>query len=319
MGLFTKGLAYRAGMKAAEAKNHQAALENFEKAGELGHPDACYQCAVYYAQGWGTSQNLDKALTWAKRAKECRAQNAGKILEQIQTMQKNAANLKELMSRPNDELTREERYLKGMELFRTKRYPEALELFEYVCPIFGMNKGKYPDAQVAMGWIYEHGSVGREDPRSAYWHYRIAAENDNRDGMMAFVRMTANCLEARPLLPDCEAALKYAEQLGGDEIKTLMPALKQRLQDAQARESYVVARKQEEEKWKQIAKEGIAAFEAEDYVKALPLLKNAAEHGNAEAQFHYGLLYRDGNEVEMDLAKALYWVEKAAENGLAIA
>lgn len=42
MGLFTKSLAYRAGMNAAEAKNYQEALGNFEKAGDLGHPDACY-------------------------------------------------------------------------------------------------------------------------------------------------------------------------------------------------------------------------------------------------------------------------------------
>lgn len=130
-------------MEDLHARSHgESFLDFIQRADQPGlyimdEPDACYQCAFYYAHGWGTPRDLDKALTWAKRAKERRAQNAEKILDEIQ---KSAAILKSLMSRPNDSLTREERYLKGMELFRSEQYPEALELFEDVCHYIGMNK-----------------------------------------------------------------------------------------------------------------------------------------------------------------------------------
>ena len=48
-------------------------------------------------------------------------------------------------------------------------------------------------------------------------------------------------------------------------------------------------------------------------------LVNKAEAGNAEAQLNLGVCYSNGDGVDQDYAKAVYWFTKAAEHGYAIA
>ena len=43
--------------------------------------------------------------------------------------------------------------------------------------------------------------------------------------------------------------------------------------------------------------------------------RKAAEQGDASAQYNLGVMYRDGNGVPKDLAKAVEWFRKAAEQG----
>ena len=63
--------------------------------------------------------------------------------------------------------------------------------------------------------------------------------------------------------------------------------------------------------------EGIAAYEAGDYKKALKLYEEAARLGNSAAQFNAGSMYYTGKGMTVDKAKALFWYEKAAEQGSA--
>ena len=43
----------------------------------------------------------------------------------------------------------------------------------------------------------------------------------------------------------------------------------------------------------------------------------AAEQGNADAQFNLGVMYDTGQGVRQDYAQAVQWYRKAAEQGLA--
>ncbi|MGN0478030.1 MAG: tetratricopeptide repeat protein [Hominenteromicrobium sp.] len=376
MGLFTKGLAFQAGMRATEKGDHKTALENFVKAGNLGHPDACYNAAVCYAQGKGTEKDLDKALAWAKLAKENKSREADKLIRQIQALQKQAAqpknttpksdpkpapkaktdeelcnegarayaeknyaaavqiwrqlaekgmaraqeclallyyrgdgvekdekksaewyrkaaeqgygsscfnlaifyergigvtkdliealrwaekakavgaekadnliaeirhnieaeeNRKNLtkpsVPKPGDDLSPEERYQKGMELFRAGDYDGTYALLRRVCRAIGANKNDYPDGQAAMGWMYEHGcGVEVAEDGMAHRHYEIAARNGDKDGMAGFVRLTAKM--EMPGVSECQTALDYAKQLGTSEAKKAVSTLEQKLAEA---------------------------------------------------------------------------------------
>jgi len=53
----------------------------------------------------------------------------------------------------------------------------------------------------------------------------------------------------------------------------------------------------------------------QDYVKAVFWYKQAAEQGNASAQCRLGQMYRDGEGIAKDSEQALYWFTKAAEQG----
>ena len=55
--------------------------------------------------------------------------------------------------------------------------------------------------------------------------------------------------------------------------------------------------------------------EVETPEKKLADLMKRAERGEAEAQFNLGQMYRKGEGVPMDAAKAVEWFQKAAEQG----
>lgn len=58
--------------------------------------------------------------------------------------------------------------------------------------------------------------------------------------------------------------------------------------------------------------EGLAAYNAKDFAKAMTSWKSAAEKGRAAAMFNIGVLYRNGQGVAASLATARDWYAKAA-------
>ena len=65
--------------------------------------------------------------------------------------------------------------------------------------------------------------------------------------------------------------------------------------------------------------EGLAAYEAGYYQKALNRIKPLAEQGYPDAQFSLGKMYSNGNGVPKNDTKALKWFRKAAEQGHTLA
>jgi hypothetical protein len=61
--------------------------------------------------------------------------------------------------------------------------------------------------------------------------------------------------------------------------------------------------------------EGIDAYRAQDYAKAVQLWRPLAEQGNATAQYRLGTLYAEGKGVERNDATAFMWMQRAAEQG----
>ena len=53
----------------------------------------------------------------------------------------------------------------------------------------------------------------------------------------------------------------------------------------------------------------------EDIAQTVGLYRNAAEQGDAEAQFKLGFCYASGRGVAKDMAQAVVWYRKAAEQG----
>jgi len=56
-----------------------------------------------------------------------------------------------------------------------------------------------------------------------------------------------------------------------------------------------------------------------NWADALPLLEEAAQDGHMGAQYALSELYENGENVDMDVEKAVYWCTKAAEQGHPIA
>lgn len=62
-------------------------------------------------------------------------------------------------------------------------------------------------------------------------------------------------------------------------------------------------------------RDGIAAWQRADYAAAVAIWRPLAQKGDADAAFNMGQAYRLGRGVAVDLAKAQFWLEKAARAG----
>src|SRR5437764_4539627 len=62
-------------------------------------------------------------------------------------------------------------------------------------------------------------------------------------------------------------------------------------------------------------KAGLAAYAREDYAGAYRGFWRAAAAGNPEGQYRFGMLYARGHGVLANLADAVFWYRKAAEQG----
>ncbi|MGY4160672.1 TPR repeat protein [Bradyrhizobium sp. USDA 4461] len=61
--------------------------------------------------------------------------------------------------------------------------------------------------------------------------------------------------------------------------------------------------------------EGVNAYDARNYARAMALLRPYAESGNAKAQSYVGYMYDSGFGIERDYAEAIRWFSMAAEQG----
>ena len=56
-------------------------------------------------------------------------------------------------------------------------------------------------------------------------------------------------------------------------------------------------------------------IEQQKFEEAIPILKQAAELGNAESQYNLGYCYRAGVGIEQNITKGIEWFAKSAEQG----
>lgn len=61
--------------------------------------------------------------------------------------------------------------------------------------------------------------------------------------------------------------------------------------------------------------EGVAAYTAGDYPKALTEFQALADQGDAQGQYFLGWFYHNGYGVKRDPAEAAKWFQKAAQQG----
>lgn len=90
---------------------------------------------------------------------------------------------------------------------------------------------------------------------------------------------------------------------------------KRQLLEAERREREEKERLEKERRQRDLEEQVKSYLSVKDYAKALPLLQNAADAGNASAMFQLGSLYHIGVGVGRDFAKARELYQKAAHAG----
>jgi len=65
----------------------------------------------------------------------------------------------------------------------------------------------------------------------------------------------------------------------------------------------------------ELTSQGVAAYNAKDYAKAVELWTKAANAGHAVSQYNLGISYLTGTGIEQDVYKAIHWLSESAEQG----
>lgn len=171
----------------------------------------------------------------------------------------------------------------GMNAFQEQRYASAIH--EWRDPA---ERGD-PEAQFALGRMYEQGLGARENLEEAGKWFRLAAESGNT---LAQVRLgqlyLAGRLEGKP--EDAVQWLSQAAEAGDDVAQFQLGLL-------------------------YLEGSGVPVDERE----AARWLEVAAEQGHTEAQNNIGSLYEAGRGVVQSDTRAIEWYEKAALQGDSLA
>ena len=65
----------------------------------------------------------------------------------------------------------------------------------------------------------------------------------------------------------------------------------------------------------ELVDKGVEYYEVGDYTNALKYFQQAAEQGNAKAQYNLGVCYENGQGVLQNYTEAVKWIKKAAKQG----
>lgn len=57
----------------------------------------------------------------------------------------------------------------------------------------------------------------------------------------------------------------------------------------------------------ELNEQALRYIETQEFGKAIPILKQAAEMGSSESQYNLGYCYRAGKGIDQDSTKAMYW------------
>lgn len=150
----------------------------------------------------------------------------------------------------------------------------------------------HPDAQFALGRMYEYGhGVPRSDVEAVRW-YRRAAEKGNPEAQFNLGVMYARGLGV--------SARSYT-----DAAQWLQRSAEQGSAKAQSNLGYIYA----ESSW--------ASKDSTNVSKAVRWYERAANQGDGWAQMKLGLMYAEGRGTAKNYAEAARWYQRAAEQGYA--
>ena len=250
------------------------------RAAELGHATSMFIIAGSYQYGEdGFEKDLNKALYWARRAKESGELSSDIDIDKLIRILENDIAFEAARAA----------YKEGNYLETERQYRIAID------------KGSSAAAW-NLALMYSKGEGVQRDPAEAY-ALRLRAANMGSAGGQYYMAESFHKGDGFPDQDD-EEALVWAKK--AKENKRLSPQrpidqLIQDIEDSLNNDPYNL---------------GKAAYRSEDYLEAMKQWKNAAEQGNANAAWRISSLYANEEGYVKSYEKILSWQLRAAELGL---
>lgn len=287
MGLFGFGKSpealYQKGRAAHLERDYVKALELYEQAAQKGLAKAQYSCGRMYSIGKGTKVDKAKARMWLKKAAE---------------NQETESEAKELLAKLDAEEQSEQALQDGRAAYAARDFAVAFPLL-----LKAAEQG-YADAQCLCGSMYSAGMGTEKDAIKAFmWFERAAKQGDASAqfhyGYRIFYGMGTTEDKAKALewflkaaeQDDANAQIYCASMYAAGEGTAVDKAKARMWSEKAAKHAYTEQAAKEllekldaEKTADELFEDGMTAYQAEDYAKALELLEKAAEQGHAQAK-----------------------------------
>ena len=285
---------------AAEEGNADAARFLRKISGDAGIPTG--KDSVKAAEGEGPVSSVGDNGT-----------NSGTVAEEAVCVPKTEESDAKLMpasaQQPaaTQEMTQEELYTRGMELYRAGKYEEAVPFLEKVSSASKI--GEFPDAKVGLGWIYENVMF---KINLALGKYSLVGKAGYIPGQEAFIRLVSSREEQGTLWSRrYQTALKWSRELAasGNQKMAEYVSVLEGLYEQNLKMT------EQNQRQKAACDAGEKAFREKKYDEALRQYKMGAALGSPVAIYNCGVMYYYGMGTETDRKEALIYYEKAAEQG----
>ena len=294
-------------------RDTERALHLFEKSAEQGYRLAQLRLADCLKNGTGTEKNLKKALYWYEKAAEQGDVNAqresgnlysGAFDMTLKNPEREAYWYKKAAEQgdPFSQYAIGDCYLRGEGI--QKNFHHAKHWF-----LLSAEKGnEFGKFQLANAYAEE-----KDWEKYIFWLTSAAEQGLGS----AQCNLGAEYVTGTHVEKDLKKALDWMEKAKENNIPQAAGAAEEILEMLR-KEQY--EKKLQELDAEQLLSLGQEYFQREDYKHAVPYIEKAAQTGLPAAQAMFGAWYAkgidiEGQEIEPDLEKAQYWMEKAAAKG----
>ena len=277
------------------------AIKWYKKAAEQGDVDAQYNLAICYEEGRGTEANLQKAIKWYQKA----AEQDYYAMNNLAVCYEEVSNFKE-----------------AFKLYETSAKQGHVEAQFNLALCYEEGKGTDIDLKEAIKWYEKAAEQGYTEAQ-----FNLCLLYFNKDDIESIIKgldwlvkaAKKGMEEAGSLLRDFIAEIIKLAELGDAEAQFL---LGRSFQNGDG----VIMNQDEAFKWYKLSAEqdydkalnnlACIYLECENYKEAKECFERAAKQDCALAQFNLGAMYNDGDTIERDISRAIYWLAKAAEHGI---
>ncbi len=285
---------------------------------------AAYQLAEMYHNGTGVRQNSAYEKYYAEIAYNGGIRAADKMIERL-----GGHVFSEVPARIEIKNRNEDRFELGYRAFGEGKYDVAALMYSLAA------RDGYAHAQNNLGVCFEKGQGVQQDEHAALLWYRYAAEGgypmawvnlgdcyrygrgtepDEKQAFACYLRAAEGGLaRAQCQVANCYFEGKMTERDITEAMKWYEKAALQGYGEAVERINTIRAGRTE------VYNNGVAAYEAGDYEKAVEYYSIAAACGHRGAQCNLGFCYQNGLGCEADVRTAVRYYRMAAEQDSGVA
>lgn len=274
----------------------------YERAANAGHSVSQYKLGEYYEKGLGVEKDLKVSQKWYRQASQQGYRQADDALAHVTSLlSAGQENLDDLSAEALYKLAR------SYSSKHTQPYDpkKGAELY-----LKAAERG-FSEAQWDVARFYGRGDAyfPQDRKKQLYW-LKQAVDLNNAFAMQDLGNLYERGLGVPENLATAIEWYRKAVRHGNSDARYS-------LKSAEEKQNKLGGSGSSEVDLNARYKKGLEAYKQGDFATALSLWRPLAEQGLATVQNILGLMYRKGQGVAKDAAKAVFWYKQAAEQGYA--